>query len=80
MIIDAGGGTVDISTYAFKSVEPVKVEEISVPSCKYHERSGLLPRRAHRLPGLLEGSVIVRHRAEALIRGTLHTFSLHSLI
>ncbi|VDB90859.1 unnamed protein product [Peniophora sp. CBMAI 1063] len=53
MIIDAGGGTVDISTYAFKTVEPVKVEEIAVPSC------------------LLEGSVIVRRRAETLIRTKL---------
>ena len=35
MVIDAGGGTVDISTYAFTSVDPVlKVEEIAVPSCE----------------------------------------------
>ncbi|KZV77329.1 hypothetical protein PENSPDRAFT_747068 [Peniophora sp. CONT] len=53
MIIDAGGGTVDISTYAFQSVEPVKIEEIAVPSC------------------LLEGSVIVRQRAESLVREKL---------
>ncbi|VDB90865.1 unnamed protein product [Peniophora sp. CBMAI 1063] len=53
MVIDAGGGTVDISTYSFKSAEPVKVEEIAPPNC------------------LVEGSVIVRHRAEALIRGRL---------
>ncbi|VDB90855.1 unnamed protein product [Peniophora sp. CBMAI 1063] len=33
MIIDAGGGTVDISTYAFKSTTPVTIEEIAIPAC-----------------------------------------------
>lgn len=33
MIIDAGGGTVDISTYAIIKSSPITVEEISSPEC-----------------------------------------------
>ncbi|EJF61940.1 hypothetical protein DICSQDRAFT_161253 [Dichomitus squalens LYAD-421 SS1] len=33
MIIDAGGGTVDISTYTFVSISPVSVEEITSADC-----------------------------------------------
>ena len=34
MIVDAGGGTVDISTYKFVSVSPVSVEEVTSADCK----------------------------------------------
>lgn len=34
MIIDAGGGTVDISTYKFLTANPVSVEEIAPPDCQ----------------------------------------------
>ena len=34
MIIDAGGGTVDLSTYTFTSVSPITVEEIATPDCE----------------------------------------------
>ena len=33
MVIDAGGGTVDLSTYTFTSVSPITVEEIATPDC-----------------------------------------------
>ncbi|KAI0704722.1 hypothetical protein C8Q76DRAFT_631038 [Earliella scabrosa] len=33
MIIDAGGGTVDISSYAFLSTSPVSVEEVTSADC-----------------------------------------------
>jgi hypothetical protein len=33
MIIDAGGGTVDLSTYSFTAVRPISVEEIALPGC-----------------------------------------------
>ncbi|TBU25276.1 hypothetical protein BD311DRAFT_853631 [Dichomitus squalens] len=33
MIVDAGGGTVDISTYTFVSVSPITVEEITSADC-----------------------------------------------
>jgi hypothetical protein len=35
MIIDAGGGTVDFSTYTFSSAEPVEIEELVVSEGKY---------------------------------------------
>ena len=34
MVVDAGGGTVDISTYKFASVKPVSVGEIAPPDCE----------------------------------------------
>ncbi|KAI0708756.1 hypothetical protein C8T65DRAFT_650008 [Cerioporus squamosus] len=33
MIVDAGGGTVDISSYAVLSMSPVSVEEVTSPDC-----------------------------------------------
>ncbi|KAI0783012.1 hypothetical protein C8Q75DRAFT_836726 [Abortiporus biennis] len=33
LIIDAGGGTVDLSTYQFKKILPISVEEATAPSC-----------------------------------------------
>lgn len=33
MIIDAGGGTVDLSTYSFTGTSPISVEEIATPDC-----------------------------------------------
>ena len=33
MLIDAGGGTVDLSTYYFKSVSPIVLEEIAPIDC-----------------------------------------------
>lgn len=35
MIIDAGGGTVDISSYSFLSKAPVSVEEVVKADCVY---------------------------------------------
>ena len=34
MVIDAGGGTVDFSSYHFLSSTPVSVEEVAPPDCK----------------------------------------------
>ncbi|PCH36686.1 hypothetical protein WOLCODRAFT_109029 [Wolfiporia cocos MD-104 SS10] len=33
MIVDAGGGTVDISVYNFASVSPLSIEEVTSPEC-----------------------------------------------
>ncbi|KAI0738318.1 hypothetical protein C8Q80DRAFT_1275832 [Daedaleopsis nitida] len=33
MVVDAGGGTVDVSTYFFKKAEPLVVEELAAPDC-----------------------------------------------
>ncbi|KAL6306646.1 hypothetical protein BKA93DRAFT_133315 [Sparassis latifolia] len=56
MIIDAGGGTVDLSTYTFTSVSPVSVEEISPPDCLM-QGSISVNARAHKfLEALLRNS------------------------
>lgn len=41
MIVDAGGGTVDISSYAFVSTSPLTVEEIASADCKWYFRCGI---------------------------------------
>ncbi|PCH36674.1 hypothetical protein WOLCODRAFT_157373 [Wolfiporia cocos MD-104 SS10] len=33
MIVDAGGGTVDLSVYNFASVAPLSIEEVAAPEC-----------------------------------------------
>jgi hypothetical protein len=68
MIIDAGGGTVDISTYTFTSAMPIKVKEIAIPACKCRHSIDILFILTTVL-GVFEGSVIVRQRAENHIRG-----------
>lgn len=34
MIVDAGGGTVDISTYTVKDSKELNLEEIVAPECR----------------------------------------------
>ena len=34
IIVDAGGGTIDISSYLFLSTSPVSVEEVTSPECE----------------------------------------------
>lgn len=36
IVIDAGGGTVDLSTYCFRTVAPVAVEEVAPTDCTIH--------------------------------------------
>lgn len=33
MVVDAGGGTVDISTYALKNADDLTMEEVAPPDC-----------------------------------------------
>lgn len=40
MIVDAGGGTVDISSYSFISISPVSVEEVAAADCEFKLVSG----------------------------------------
>jgi hypothetical protein len=79
MIIDAGGGTVDISTYTFTSATPIKVKEIAIPACKcLHSLD--VPFNLAIVPGVFEGSVIVRQRAENHIRGKNSKFLIIILV
>lgn len=34
MVVDAGGGTVDINTYTFVTASPILMEEVAPPTCK----------------------------------------------
>ena len=34
IIVDAGGGTVDVSSYRFLSTSPISVEEVTSPECE----------------------------------------------
>lgn len=45
MLVDAGGGTVDLSTYCFTSTSPVTLEEIAPIGCKYLNQADQLSRR-----------------------------------
>ena len=45
MIIDAGGGTIDLSTYKFTSVNPMSAEEIAPPDCKSSTTTAFLHNR-----------------------------------
>ena len=35
MIVDAGGGTIDVSSYAFLTISPISVEEVTTADCEY---------------------------------------------
>ena len=34
MVVDAGGGTVDLSSYLFTSTSPLNAREIATPGCR----------------------------------------------
>ncbi|KAF9817075.1 hypothetical protein IEO21_03657 [Rhodonia placenta] len=38
MVVDAGGGTVDISTYALKNADDLTMEEVAPPDCDLHRQ------------------------------------------
>ena len=48
MIVDAGGGTVDFSSYAFTSTNPIMVEEMTTTNCQSDVRP-LQTKAAHSL-------------------------------
>ncbi len=70
MIVDAGGGTVDLSTYLFTSTVPTTVEEIAPPDCNIlHYCVALIVYALINYPGTLQGSTRVNVRAERFLRG-----------
>jgi hypothetical protein len=65
-VIDAGGGTLDLSVYSMK-FDPILFEEIAPAECK------LFSLRRHFFsfflsPGRLQGSVFVARRAKGLLK------------
>lgn len=71
MIVDAGGGTVDLSTYTFAEAKPIEIEEIAPPGCKPSINRVLS--LSDPLLGVLQGSVFVRDRASKYLKGTYLT-------
>nr|VWO95521.1 Zn(2)-C6 fungal-type domain-containing protein [Ganoderma boninense] len=57
IIIDAGGGTVDISSYRFLSTSPISVEEITSPACTLQGSTRVNLRFSKFLKGHLASSV-----------------------
>jgi len=74
LIIDAGGGTIDISTYTVLSIGPLQVEELYEPECELDElRCRIFHSRALIL-GLLQGGEFVTARARAMVEGAFYVF------
>ena len=70
LIVDAGGGTIDISSYVVTSDRPLQVEELFRPECQ--STRSLLGTRSLRyllLTGLLQGGEFVTARAKEMASG-----------
>jgi hypothetical protein len=66
VIVDAGGGTIDLSAYSMK-LSPTLFEEIAPAECM--SRFYMFPFLAEARSGLLQGSVFVTRRAHTLLQG-----------
>ncbi|KAI0783016.1 hypothetical protein C8Q75DRAFT_836734 [Abortiporus biennis] len=56
LIIDAGGGTVDLSTYVFESISPITVEEAAAPACIFQGSTKVNIRAKRYIENKLKGS------------------------
>jgi len=70
LIIDAGGGTVDISTYVVISNGPLHVEELYEPTCESAPSRYQVFRSIPSILGLIQGGELVTARAAAIVQGT----------
>ena len=71
LIIDAGGGTIDISTYKVLSDQPLKVEELYEPQCESNRHNyGCFLRPITLVLGLGQGAEFVTARATAMAEGS----------
>lgn len=66
VVIDAGGGTIDLSAYSMK-LSPASFEEIAPAECEYADAE-LVTSNPAIMPGRLQGSVLVTRRAAVLLR------------
>ncbi|EPQ55253.1 hypothetical protein GLOTRDRAFT_129538 [Gloeophyllum trabeum ATCC 11539] len=57
MIVDAGGGTIDLSSYLIKEVRPMKVEEVASPGCRLQGSIFVNQRASTFLYDKLKGSI-----------------------
>ena len=76
VIIDAGGGTIDLSMFSMET-DPITCDEIAAAECKQLHRQADLS--SHSLSGRLQGSVFVTRRARLLLEGWSLTSSAPSV-
>ena len=80
VIIDAGGGTINLSAYSMK-LSLASFEEIAPAECKYAAMV-IVASDPTKSPGRLQGSLFVTRRATALLRSRLRDefVGIHTLI
>lgn len=65
LVADAGGGTLDISSYAIRGTSPLVIEEIAPPDCPYLPSVFSQVSLNIGVSGVFAGSVFVSRRARA---------------
>lgn len=68
---DAGGGTLDISSYAIRGTAPLVIEEIAPPDCTSLSLFPVLKTNFFWHLGVFSGSVFVSRRARAFLEEKL---------
>ena len=72
LIVDAGGGTIDISSYTVTDRAPLQAEELFQPECELtRSRSTVSPVIEISLQGLLQGGEFVTVRARDMVSGEI---------
>ena len=79
MIIDAGGGTIDISTYKVLSNGPLQVEELYEPKCESDLLQWYVSLSKRTISGFVQGGELVTVRATEMVKG-MPRHSTHGLI
>ena len=69
LIIDAGGGTIDISTYKVIGNGPLQVEELYEPQCESHPSKRQVFLFKLSIPGFVQGGELVTVRATEMVKG-----------
>ena len=71
LIIDAGGGTIDISTYKVLSNDPLRVEELYEPQCESDPSQWHVFSFKSSISGFVQGGELVTVRATEMVKGML---------
>ena len=71
MIVDCGGGTIDLTTYKFVTANPILVEETTTPGCEESCSCVIPDKRTDSAIGILQGSTRVNARFYEFLRSKL---------
>ena len=74
MVLDAGGGTLDVDSYEVMNANPVELREIVRPDCTQILLRLLLVYDSSTAIGRFAGSVFVNMAAREIIEGKGHCF------